>query len=147
MYFHISRIDDDCQSGFSSKKSVRASNQLFCANAQPSCTKQQRPSKVYETKNEQGSRVQEKIRSRHHRSWWWCGRMHSYDPVVRGRAGSVLGLEAGANLTSDPEIGAIGLPAFLLPGTAAFKYFWSGWQQTMPGLNGRASDWTTGFIY
>lgn len=61
---------------------------------------------------------------------------------------SVLGLEAGANLTSDPEIEAVGLPAFLLPGTAAFKYFWTGWKQTMPmpGLNGRASDWTTGLI-
>jgi choline dehydrogenase len=61
---------------------------------------------------------------------------------------SVLGLEAGANLTSDPQIEAIGLPAFLLPGTAPEKYFWSGWKQTKPmaGLNGRVSDWTTGLL-
>lgn len=36
---------------------------------------------------------------------------------------SVLGIEGGANLTSDPEIEAVGLPAFLLPGKAAYKYF------------------------
>lgn len=60
---------------------------------------------------------------------------------------SVLGIEAGANLTSDPAIEAVGLPAFLLPGTAAFKYFWWGWKQTkpQPTLNGRiGSDWITG---
>ena len=52
---------------------------------------------------------------------------------------SVLGIEAGANLTSDPAIQAVGLPAFLLPGTGGYKYFWWGWKQTMPmpGLNGR----------
>lgn len=61
---------------------------------------------------------------------------------------SVLGLEAGANLTSDPAIQQVGLPAFLLPATAPEKYFWAGWKQTkpMPGLNGRVSDWTTGMI-
>lgn len=60
---------------------------------------------------------------------------------------SVLGIEAGANLTSDPAIEAVGLPAFLLPGTAAYKYFWWGWKQTKPNptLNGRiGSDWITG---
>lgn len=62
---------------------------------------------------------------------------------------SVLGIEAGANLTSDPAIEAVGLPAFLLPGSAAFKYFWWGWKQTIPQptLNGRVgSDWITGMV-
>lgn len=62
---------------------------------------------------------------------------------------SVLGLEAGANLTSDSAIEAVGLPALLLPATAAYKYFWWGWKQTIPQitLNGRiGSDWITGFI-
>lgn len=62
---------------------------------------------------------------------------------------SVLGIEGGANLTSDPAIEAVGLPAFLLPGTAGYKYFWWGWKQTkpQPTLNGRVgSDWITGFI-
>lgn len=62
---------------------------------------------------------------------------------------SVLGIEAGENLTSDPAIEAVGLPAFLLPGIAAFKYFWWGWKQTVPEvtLNGRiGSDWITGMI-
>lgn len=59
---------------------------------------------------------------------------------------SVLGIEAGANVSTDPEIEAVGLPALLLAGTAQFKYFWQGWKQTVPmeGLNGRVSDWTTG---
>jgi choline dehydrogenase len=59
---------------------------------------------------------------------------------------SVLGIEGGPNITSDPEIEAVGLPAFLLAGTGKYKYFWPGWNQTvpMPGLNGRTSDWTTG---
>lgn len=62
---------------------------------------------------------------------------------------SVLGIEAGPNLTSDPEIEAVGLPAFLLPATAAFKYFWMGWRQTepQPMLNGRVGgDWVTGMM-
>lgn len=61
---------------------------------------------------------------------------------------SVLGLEAGLNLTKDPEIEAVGLPALLLAGTGKYKYFWPGWNQTvpMPGLNGRTSDWTTGMV-
>lgn len=61
---------------------------------------------------------------------------------------SVLGMEAGLNLTSDPAIEAVGLPAFLLAGTGKYKYFWPGWNQTvpMPGLNGRTSDWTTGMV-
>lgn len=61
---------------------------------------------------------------------------------------SVLGIEAGANLTADPAIQAVGLPAFLLPATAPQKYFWPGWKQTVPqpGLNGRVADWTTGFV-
>lgn len=61
---------------------------------------------------------------------------------------SVLGIEGGLNLTTDPEIEAVGLPALLLAGTGKFKYFWPGWNQTvpMPGLNGRTSDWTTGMI-
>lgn len=60
---------------------------------------------------------------------------------------SVLGIEAGPNLTDDPAIEAVGLPAFLLAGTGK-KYFWPGWSQTlpMPGLNGRTSDWTTGML-
>jgi choline dehydrogenase len=61
---------------------------------------------------------------------------------------SVLGIEAGLNLTSDPAIEAVGLPAFLLASTGKAKYFWPGWNQTlpMPGLNGRTSDWTTGMV-
>lgn len=61
---------------------------------------------------------------------------------------SVLGIEGGQNLTSDPAIEAVGLPAFLLAGTGKYKYFWPGWNQTvpMPGLNGRTSDWTTGMV-
>lgn len=68
--------------------------------------------------------------------------------LSKGGRFSVLGLEAGENLTQDAEIQAIGLPAFLLAGTAQYKYFWSGWKQTKPmtGLNGRVSDWTTGLI-
>lgn len=52
---------------------------------------------------------------------------------------SVLGIEGGPNLTADPAIEAVGLPAFLLAGTGKYKYFWPGWNQTvpMPGLNGR----------
>ncbi len=61
---------------------------------------------------------------------------------------SVLGIEGGLNLTTDPEIEAVGLPAFLLAGTGKARYFWPGWNQTlaMPGLNGRTSDWTTGML-
>ena len=61
---------------------------------------------------------------------------------------SVIGIEAGANLTTDPAIEAVGLPAFLLPATAPERFFWPGWKQTVPmaGLNGRVSDWTTGLI-
>ena len=61
---------------------------------------------------------------------------------------SVLGIEGGLNLTNDPAIEAVGLPAFLLAGTGKYKYFWPGWNQTvpMPGLNGRTSDWTTGMV-
>lgn len=61
---------------------------------------------------------------------------------------SVLGIEGGLNLTDDPAIEAVGLPAFLLAGTGKPQYFWPGWNQTlpMPGLNGRTSDWTTGML-
>lgn len=61
---------------------------------------------------------------------------------------SVLGIEGGLNLTNDPAIEAVGLPAFLLAGTGKAEYFWPGWNQTlpMPGLNGRTSDWTTGML-
>ena len=61
---------------------------------------------------------------------------------------SVLGIEGGLNLTNDPAIEAVGLPAFLLAGTGKSKYFWPGWNQTLPmaGLNGRTSDWTTGML-
>ncbi len=61
---------------------------------------------------------------------------------------SVLGIEGGLNLTNDPAIEAVGLPAFLLAGTGKAQYFWPGWNQTLPmaGLNGRTSDWTTGMV-
>lgn len=61
---------------------------------------------------------------------------------------SVLGIEGGLNLTNDPAIEAVGLPAFLLAGTGKPQYFWPGWNQTLPmaGLNGRTSDWTTGML-
>lgn len=61
---------------------------------------------------------------------------------------SVLGIEGGLNLTSDPAIEQVGLPAFLLASTGKYKYFWPGWNQSVPmaGLNGRTSDWTTGMV-
>ncbi len=61
---------------------------------------------------------------------------------------SVIGIEGGQNLTNDPAIEAVGLSAFLLAGTGKAKYFWPGWNQTLPmaGLNGRTSDWTTGML-
>lgn len=61
---------------------------------------------------------------------------------------SVIGIEGGLNLTKDPAIEAVGLPAFLLAGTGKPQYFWPGWNQSlpMPGLNGRTSDWTTGML-
>lgn len=62
---------------------------------------------------------------------------------------SVLGIEGGLNLTNDPAIKQVGLPAFLLPGSPGrAKFFWPGWTQSlpMPGLNGRTSDWTTGML-
>lgn len=62
---------------------------------------------------------------------------------------SVLGIEGGLNLTSDPAIQQVGLPAFLLPGSSGrAEFFWPGWTQSlpMPGLNGRTSDWTTGMV-
>src|SRR5580704_13217728 len=61
---------------------------------------------------------------------------------------SVLGIEAGRNLTTDPAIEAVGLPSFQLAETGRAQYFWPGWNQTLPmaGLNGRTSDWTTGMI-
>ncbi len=62
---------------------------------------------------------------------------------------SVLGLEAGPNLTNAPEIQAVGLPALLLPATAAYRFFWWGWRQTIPQpmLNGRVGgDWVTGMM-
>ncbi len=62
---------------------------------------------------------------------------------------SVLGIEAGPNVTTDPAIEAVGLPALLLPATASYKYFWWGWRQTepQPMLNGRiGGDWITGFM-
>src|ERR1700722_1890370 len=61
---------------------------------------------------------------------------------------SVLGIEGGRNLTTDPAIQAVGLPAFQLVETGKPQYFWPGWSQTLPmaGLNGRTSDWTTGML-
>ena len=61
---------------------------------------------------------------------------------------SVLGIEAGSNYTKDPAIQAVGLPAFILPTTGLYKFFWPGSKQTKPmaGLNGRTSDWTTGML-
>jgi choline dehydrogenase len=62
---------------------------------------------------------------------------------------SVLGIEAGPNLTNEPEIKAVGLPALLLPATAAYRFFWWGWRQTepQPMLNGRVGgDWITGMM-
>src|SRR5580698_2794949 len=61
---------------------------------------------------------------------------------------SVVGIEAGRNLTTDPAIEAVGLPAFQLAETGRSQYFWPGWSQTLPmaGLNGRTGDWTTGML-
>jgi choline dehydrogenase len=55
---------------------------------------------------------------------------------------SVLGIEGGLNLTDDPDIETVGLPAFQLIDTGKPQYFWPGWNQTLPmaGLNGRTSD-------
>src|ERR1700679_3309901 len=44
---------------------------------------------------------------------------------------SVLGIEGGLNLTTDPAIEAVGLPALLLASTGRYKYFWPGWGQTV----------------
>lgn len=69
--------------------------------------------------------------------------------LSKNGAFSVLGIEAGPNLTSNPEIEAVGLPALLLPATAAYKYYWWGWRQTepQPMLNGRVGgDWITGMM-
>ena len=62
---------------------------------------------------------------------------------------SVLGIEAGPNLTADPAIKAVGLEALLLPATDGYKYYWWGWRQTVPQpkLNGRVGgDWITGMM-
>lgn len=61
---------------------------------------------------------------------------------------SVIGIEGGKNLTTDPAITAVGLQAFLLAGTGKAQYFWPGWNGSLPmaGLNGRTSDWTTGML-
>lgn len=61
---------------------------------------------------------------------------------------SVLGIEAGRNLTTNPAIEAVGLPAFQLAETGRPQFFWPGWNQTLPmaGLNGRTGDWTTGML-
>jgi choline dehydrogenase len=59
---------------------------------------------------------------------------------------SVLGLEAGPNVTTDPAIQAVGLSAFLLDETGKARFFWQGVTLPMPGLNGRTSDWTTGML-
>src|SRR5580692_8963378 len=45
---------------------------------------------------------------------------------------SVLGIEGGLNLITDPAIEAVGLQAFLLANTGKAKYFWPGWSQTVP---------------
>jgi choline dehydrogenase len=61
---------------------------------------------------------------------------------------SVLGIEGGRNLTTDPAVEAVGLPASQLAETGKPQYFWPGWNQTLPmaGLNGRTGDWTTGML-
>lgn len=62
---------------------------------------------------------------------------------------SVLGIEAGPNLTNDPKIKQVGLPALLLPATSAYRFYWWGFRQTEPQLmlNGRVGgDWTTGMM-
>jgi choline dehydrogenase len=61
---------------------------------------------------------------------------------------SVLGIEAGRNLKTDPAIEAVGLSRFQLSETGKPQYFWPGWNQTLPmaGLNGRTGDWTTGML-
>jgi choline dehydrogenase len=61
---------------------------------------------------------------------------------------SVIGIEGGQNLTTNPAIAAAGLPAFQLAQTGKSRFFWPGWNQTVPmaGLNGRTGDWTTGML-
>ncbi len=53
---------------------------------------------------------------------------------------SVLGIEAGANLTSDPAIEAVGLPAFLLPGIAGVQVFLVGMEANQATTN---AQWTS----
>ena len=59
---------------------------------------------------------------------------------------SVLGLEAGQNVTTNPAIQAVGLSAYQLDETGKSQYFWPGQTLPMTGLNGRTSDWTTGEV-
>jgi choline dehydrogenase len=61
---------------------------------------------------------------------------------------SVLGIEGGRNLTTDPAIKAVGIPAFQLALTGKSMYFWPGWNQTLPmaGFGGGTGDWTTGML-
>ncbi len=52
---------------------------------------------------------------------------------------SVLGIEGGLNLTSDPAIEAVGLPAFLLAGTGKLQVFLARMESNL--TNARA-QWT-----
>ena len=97
----------------------------------------------------QSSPYREKgTKSRYHRHWWWNVGLHIDEGAIREWSFSVLGIEAGQNLTTDPAIEAVGLPASQLAETGKPQYFWPGWNQTLPmaGLNGRTGDWTTGML-
>ena len=92
--------------------------------------------------------VGKRTRGRYHsRGWWSCG-LHIDEPAIREWSIFSIRNRGGLNLTNDPAIQAVGLPAFLLAGTGKAQYFWPGWNQSLPmaGLNGRTSDWTTGML-
>ena len=61
------------------------------------------------------------------------------EPAIEKGHYSVSGIEAGANLTSDPEIEAVGLSALLLPATAALQVFLVGMEANRAAAN---AEWT-----
>lgn len=53
---------------------------------------------------------------------------------------SVLGIEGGLNLTNDPAIQQVGLPAFLLPGGPGRAQFFLAWMESI--ITHARAQWT-----